>query len=558
MRFFFTFTFLGLFLSSKLSASDPSSVEKPFVIVIPSYNDTDSYKDTLQSVFQQNYQNYRILYIADAPQIDTTNAVQSFIEQKSQKKRCILMRTGEKDGPLACISQAIFSCDQSEIILVLNTGDSLGDPDVLSYLNALYADSNVWATYRTNQNPTKSTLIPDDVNQLRLTQNTSFHLDTFYASLFQKVDKDDFLWKENFFSNAADLAFTFPILEMAGTHSRFVPEILFTSNDYSSCENLHSTSKDFELEMNFLTKVKKPYTPLSSLPDSGLSIPSIFQVIKDPLHPTLNDYLTIQSFLSYGERENLHRLADYQYITRTFKIIGNTPEEYPSSEIIPVNCSINDKENCILIYSSFNRNYPFGLQRLVDYILQSDFKGHIFFRKGGWPNAEGGSLKLAHVPYAFKAAFFKESQRLGYKRTLWLDTSITPLVSLNRIFDRIDKAGYFSIGTVIPLGLHMHRKAAAYFGKTMQQTKKIYSYGSMILGVDFTKPIGNNIIDLWYNAAKDPDAYFNPRPDQVPLSLILYQLGLTPSIDLAKVAHWRGEITPDSLFLIERRSVHYK
>ena len=47
---------------------------------------------------------------------------------------------------------------------------------------------------------------------------------------------------------------------------------------------------------------------------------------------------------------------------------------------------------------------------LVYLLSQSDYKSHILFQLGGWPNTEGGSLVLAHVPYVFKASILKEAQ----------------------------------------------------------------------------------------------------------------------------------------------------
>ncbi|HNA61599.1 MAG TPA: hypothetical protein PKW79_00780 [Rhabdochlamydiaceae bacterium] len=93
-----------------------------------------------------------------------------------------------------------------------------------------------------------------------------------------------------------------------------------------------------------------------------------------------------------------------------------------------------------------NKSFPKGLRRLVEAIAKSDFKGHILYQVGGWPNVEAGDLSLVDVPYAFKVSFFREAKRLGYQRALWLDTSILPVVSLNQIFAMIEEDGYFVMG----------------------------------------------------------------------------------------------------------------
>ncbi|MDB6081732.1 MAG: hypothetical protein JWO53_1004, partial [Chlamydiia bacterium] len=163
-----------------------------------------------------------------------------------------------------------------------------------------------------------------------------------------------------------------------------------------------------------------------------------------------------------GNRDDIQRLNDYNYehVTKTFKIIGNTPGELPKYEIIPVNSESSDRENCVIIYSSFNRYYQQGLERLVQHIKESDFKGHIIYRLGGWPDTEGGSLVLAHVPYAFKVCLFKEVQALGYKRAFWLDTSILPLVSLNTLFRMTEEKGYFVMGNTCMVGPYTNATVA--------------------------------------------------------------------------------------------------
>lgn len=76
----------------------------------------------------------------------------------------------------------------------------------------------------------------------------------------------------------------------------------------------------------------------------------------------------------------------------------------------------------------------------------------------------GGSLSLAHVPYAFKASFFKEAQAKGFKRALWLDTAILPVVSLNTIFNMIQETGYFSMANSHNIGPYMTSPAIQAFG----------------------------------------------------------------------------------------------
>lgn len=282
----------------------------------------------------------------------------------------------------------------------------------------------------------------------------------------------------------------------------------------------------------------------------------VYSQIQDIHHPSLDDYRLIQHYLTYGERNKIQRLNDYLPNARNFKIIGDTPEELPQTGLVAVNSDESQKENCIVTYSSFNKNYPRGMKRLVNLVAHSDFVGHVLYRLGGWPNAEGGSLVLAHVPYAFKVSFLKEAQRLGYKRAFWLDTAIVPVVSLNEIFKIIEEKGYFIMGNSHNIGPYMDPKAAKALGVPMEETFDIPSCSAGIFGVDFTNEKGMQIVDAWYEAAFDKDAFFSPRSDQNALSVILYQHGIHDLVDINRLAHNKDQVGPNTLLKIEREYVN--
>ena len=280
--------------------------------------------------------------------------------------------------------------------------------------------------------------------------------------------------------------------------------------------------------------------------------------IKDICHPTLKELRRIQRYLASDHRYGLDKLGFYKANVQNFKIIGNSKKEQPRSGVIAVGCKKKRKENCLILYSSFNKNYPGGLRRLVSFVKKSDFKGHILYRVGGWPNIKGGSLKLAHVPYAFKPSFFKEAERLGYKRVLWLDTAVLPIVSLNAIFNTIQEKGYFVMGNGHMIGQYMNEEAAKAFGIHLQDAYQIPSCSAGLFGVDFTNAKAHHVIDRWYALAHHASAFYSERSEQNALSIILYQSGITDFESIHRLAHGKNNIKADSLFLLERKYVKKK
>ncbi len=284
----------------------------------------------------------------------------------------------------------------------------------------------------------------------------------------------------------------------------------------------------------------------------------IYSQIKDIYHPTLKELKRIQHYLASDQRYGLDKLGFYKANIQNFKIIGNSKKRQPRSGVIAVGCKKTIKENCLILYSSFNKNYVGGLKRLISFVKRSDFKGHILYRVGGWPNIKGGSLNLAHVPYAFKPSFFKEAERLGYKRVLWLDAAILPIVSLNSIFKTIQEKGYFVMGNSHMIGQYMNEAAAQAFGIHLQDTYQIPSCSAGLLGVDLTNARARQVIERWYALAHHASAFYSERPEQNALSIILHQSGITDFESIHRLAHGKNSINADSLFLLERSYVKKK
>ena len=286
-------------------------------------------------------------------------------------------------------------------------------------------------------------------------------------------------------------------------------------------------------------------------------LPEVYSTISNPHNPSSDDYQRLQNFLSYGNRD-LSGLQDMEWITRNIAIVDPAKQQKIESGLECFRCDSNDRENCILLYATFNRNYPNALKRLLKAISESDYEGHVLYRIGGWPNTEGGDLTLAHVPYAFKVCMFREAQRLGFKRCLWLDTALLPLASLKDVFSTIKSKGYLMVGLSPSIKPYMNAKAAASFDLTLEQTEPILSCSSGITGLDLTSEKGSKILELWYKAARDPYAYFSSRPDQNSLSIILYKMGITDLVSIRRIPHVEvGErASPDSLFLLDRIYAH--
>ncbi len=76
-------------------------IERPIVITITSYNNKDWYERNLDSVFSQQYTNYRIIYADDASQDETADLVVNYVHNRGQGHRVTLIRNKEWASQLA-------------------------------------------------------------------------------------------------------------------------------------------------------------------------------------------------------------------------------------------------------------------------------------------------------------------------------------------------------------------------------------------------------------------------------------------------------------------------
>jgi glycosyltransferase involved in cell wall biosynthesis len=227
------------FKESQDEKTFPIIEQKPFVIVIPSYNNEKWCERNLRSVFEQKYDNYRIIYVDDCSTDATEQKARAFIEKSGKSSRVQFIRNTTNLGAMANLYYTIHSCLDDEIVVTLDGDDWFSHDKVLFRLNQIYADSDVWLTYGSHieypsyQRSGWAKLLPPKVvkeNKFRQHRWCTSQLRTFYAGLFKKVQLQDLLYEGEFYKTTYDLACMFPMLEMAGFHSRYVKDILYVYN----------------------------------------------------------------------------------------------------------------------------------------------------------------------------------------------------------------------------------------------------------------------------------------------------------------------------------------
>ncbi len=274
------FYFLSLLLSLSNIIHGNDLILNKFVIVITSFNNANYYKGNLQSVFNQNYPNYRIIYIDDASTDGTANLVESFIRDHKQSHKVRLIKNPTNISQMANHYKAVFLCEDEEIIIHLDGDDCLIDGNVLNNINEVYQDKNIWITSGFAKTFPYNEVWPAICDSLKnievIAEETSFrqnewiygHIRTFRSWLFKQIKIQDLLLNSSFreMSPAPDPAFMFPMLEMAGDqHYMLVPEILYAWNMKNPVSQY---ALDSQKPTDLLKKIQswQKYSPLKEKP----------------------------------------------------------------------------------------------------------------------------------------------------------------------------------------------------------------------------------------------------------------------------------------------------
>ncbi len=242
--------------------------EKPMVVIIPSYNNAQWYQKNIVSVLNQQYQNYRVIYIDDCSADKTADYVQELVKQLGQERRFTLIRNKERHGALENLYNAIYSCNDNEIIVTLDGDDWFAHTRVLQRLNQVYSEREVWITHgKMKEVPSGwdgwCIPIPQDIvkkNAFRSYRCPS-HLRTFYTWLFKKIKLEDLQYKGKFFSMTWDQAMMFPMMEMAGERHAYINEVLYIYNKITPL-NDNKVDPDLQNRLEKLIRNKPPYQRL--------------------------------------------------------------------------------------------------------------------------------------------------------------------------------------------------------------------------------------------------------------------------------------------------------
>lgn len=205
------------------------------IVLTTTYNCEKFIEKSLLSIMSQRFKDFKCYVTDDMSTDNTLNIIKETIKNDS---RFILIENHEKFYQPGNYEQVIRwrGIEGDEICVEVDGDDWLPNSNVLTKINEIYQDENVWMTsgsFKYHDGRPGFANPPTKFTDIRKQTFTLSHLRTWKAWLWKKILPED-LKDENgkFWSVAGDLAFMFPMLEMSGEeHYRFVPDINYIYNE---------------------------------------------------------------------------------------------------------------------------------------------------------------------------------------------------------------------------------------------------------------------------------------------------------------------------------------
>jgi glycosyltransferase involved in cell wall biosynthesis len=200
-----------------------------FVVCV--WNAEKYIKNCIRTLKSQNDTDFRVYIIDDVSTDNTVEVAKNII---GDDIRFEIIVNDEKKFKLKNLDDLISNFNDDDIVIELDGDDFLLNPDVVGDIRKIYSDDKVWLTNGSfmYSNGSSGFAAKGNPNTIRKDVFTFSHLRTWKTFLWKAIPKD-YLKDDDgqYFKSAADVAYTFSLLELAGEENyRFLTKLYYVYN----------------------------------------------------------------------------------------------------------------------------------------------------------------------------------------------------------------------------------------------------------------------------------------------------------------------------------------
>ncbi len=235
-----------------------------FLIFSPFFNASPYIQRCQESILNQDYPNWNVLFIDDA---STDNG----FELLEDNPKFIKIRNQNNLGLLHnYVNYLAKFAKDDDIIVCLDGDDALYSNDVLSYLNGFYNENHCLVTFGQSiwTDGRKGFARPyteSEFQNLRHSPWVGVHLRTFKYKCFKEMMNQDpnfFCFKDSqgdYYSMTGDAAIMYPLMEIAGFDKvKYIDKILYLYNINNPISD-HRKNQKLQWDIKFEINQKNPF-----------------------------------------------------------------------------------------------------------------------------------------------------------------------------------------------------------------------------------------------------------------------------------------------------------
>ena len=236
------------------------------IVMTTVYNAENYIERCLGSLIGQNFRDFRCFVIDDMSTDSTVEKAKAMVGDDDRFTIIVNEKKTFKNGNYENILSFMDGIDDNDVVVELDGDDWLSNSKVLSRINEVYQDDNIWITngsFKYSSGAMGFSSPQTDFDNLRTARFTASHLRTWKVFLWRAIKDEDHKDSDgNYFRLNGDLAYMLPMLEMAGPeHYKFLPEVNLIYNEQNPL-NDHKVDMDLVNKLSLEIRSRKKYKRL--------------------------------------------------------------------------------------------------------------------------------------------------------------------------------------------------------------------------------------------------------------------------------------------------------
>ena len=232
-----------------------------FKIIIPSYNNATWYKENLDSVANQDYTSWKIVYLDSDSTDNTVDLVEQYSKEIKISENVNIVRGNNKRSTTTLYKAVKNYCKDTDVVLFLDGCDKLAHTHVLSDIANKFSDPKIWLVHSTYSTP--------DLYKNPTTRHIQFPGApvAIYARIIEKIRRQDIETEPDNVSYTPDTPIVTLAMQLTSGHGTYIPSIMYIQNpEKPECEKYIGGKEKF----SHIAQTKKIYKPHNTHFDKSL------------------------------------------------------------------------------------------------------------------------------------------------------------------------------------------------------------------------------------------------------------------------------------------------